>query len=143
MIAQTENQRRCSLKFHFHSQTEASKQTGLALEREWTQWLTSHKGSSPNKVERTPSLLKLERLTPSDIKRGVQLQTFLGSKQPCAVGSWQLSGTVLPRSLEKNGLWQLLRAQGRGCPWPGSPCRPGLLAGSLQLLVQVHVSDAQ
>ena len=78
MVTQIENQRRCSTKFYSHSQTEASKQIGPALERERTQsgsqWAQS--GSVPTREwaqmewRESPSLHKLEQLTPSDAERG-------------------------------------------------------------------------
>ena len=121
MVTKTKNRRRYNLKFHLYSQTEASKHIGPARERAWTKLPTSHKGRTPNGVERIPSLGKLEWVTSKDTKRGLQIQTFPGSRQPRAMGGWCPLGTGPLRSLEQNGFQQLQGAQGRAYPSQGQP----------------------
>ena len=63
MVAQTENQQRHSLKFHFHSQMEETSSLAQLSEEMGPERLPSHKESIPDAAERVPSLCRLVQLT--------------------------------------------------------------------------------
>ena len=82
----------CSLKFHFCSLMEASTQTGLDLEREKTQGLSSHEGSGPDGAESIPTRHKPEQLTSGRCMRTAApelswLQTVSCRGWPAPVGT--------------------------------------------------------
>ena len=94
--------RKSSLKFHFHSQMDVSKQMGPAFEREQTQWFSFHKGSSPDGVETIPSQSKLEWLIQQHWMWTVALD--VSQLQTVFCHGWQ-------------SLWDLWSKMGSGSCW--------------------------
>lgn len=87
---------------------EASTQTGLDLEREKTQGLTSHEGSGPDGAESIPTQRKLEQLTSGHCMRTAApelswLQTASLRGWPAPVGNCPSESLRMKRALTAAG----------------------------------------
>lgn len=118
MVTLTENQRRCCLKFHFPSQTEGTSRLAQVSQATDPKWLPSCKGRSPGRLERTPSLCRLEWLTPMTLSMDRSSRCF---SAPNSLLPWAPSTCQGPSPPGPRVKWAPATAEGwgRGCPSRG------------------------
>ena len=116
------------------------------LKRTGPEWLTSCKGSSPNGVERVPSLQKLGWLTfQATLNVDCSSGHFFAPNSLVPWGSRYLSRTAPPSSLEQmssSSLWGLREGAFWGWSWP-TMGRDSWLPCQNCNWKQVHVPDVQ
>ena len=83
MVTQTENQRGCNLKFHFHSKMEETSRRAQLSNENGPRMAPFLQGKECKWSGENSQTAQPERLIPSHTECGPKLWTFLGSKTSC------------------------------------------------------------